>query len=338
MTTNAAAWLMEAKSIPFTIRAAPLATPDADQILIKNHAIAINPIDGKLQYLAIYPVKYPTILGQDVAGEVISVGPGVTRFKPGDRVLGVTTGFATGKDAEKGFQAYTILNINGTSEIPDDVSFENAVVLPLAVSTAASGLFNPDILNLQLPTQPAQPPTSETLLVWGGASSVGSNAIQLAVAAGYEVIATASTKNFEYVKNLGASQVFDYSSSSVIPDLVDAFKGKTSVGLYDAVGGAAWVPAIEFAQKTGTRMVATVTPGFPEAPEGVEIKKVFAPSIMSNHVGKAVFEGFLPKALKSGVYLTAPEPIIAGRGLESIQVGVDLLRKGVSAKKVVVVL
>ncbi|KAG4441873.1 hypothetical protein IFR05_002674 [Cadophora sp. M221] len=338
MTSNTAAWLMEAKAIPFTIKPAPLASPGPDQILIKNHAIAINPIDGKLQYLAVYPVKYPTILGQDVAGDVISVGPGVTRFKPCDRVLGVATGFVTGKDSEKGFQSYTILTVNGTSEIPDHVSFENAVVLPLAVATAASGLFHPDILNLQLPTEPARSLTGNTLLVWGGASSVGSNVIQLAVAAGYEVITTSSPKNFDYVKNLGASQVFDYNSPSVVSDLVDAFNSKTSVGVYDAIAATAWGPAIEFAQKTGTTMIATVTPGFPEAPQGVEIKKVFAPSILSNHVGKAVFEDFLPKALKSGTYVTAPEPIIAGRGLESIQVGVDLLRKGVSAKKVVVLL
>lgn len=338
MTTNSAAWLTEAKSIPFTIKAAPLGTPGPDQILIKNHAVAINPIDGKLQYFAIYPIKYPAILGQDVAGEVISVGPGVTRFKTGDRVLGVTTGFTTGNDAEKGFQSYTILHVDGTSEIPHSVSFEDAVVLPLGVATAAAGLFHPDILNLPLPTSPAQSPTGKGILIWGGASSVGSNAIQLSIAAGYEVITTASPANFTYVKNLGASQVFDYADPSVVCSVISAFKDKTCVGVYDAVGGAAWAPAIEFAQKTGTKTIATVTPGFPDVHEGVEIKRLFAPSIMSNGVGKAVFESFLPKALERGTYFTAPEPVVAGRGLESIQVGVDLLRKGVSAKKVVVLL
>ncbi|KAH9218299.1 zinc-binding oxidoreductase CipB [Leptodontidium sp. 2 PMI_412] len=296
MTTNNATWLMEAKAIPFTIKVTPLTSPGLDQILIKNHAIAINPIDGKLQYFAVYPLTYPTILDQDVASEVISVGPGVTRSKPRDRVLGVTTGFVTGKNAEKGSQSYTIPTANGTSQIRDHVSFENAVVLPLALSTAASGLFYPNILNLRLPTEPALHPMGKTLLVWGGASSVGSNAIQLAVASGYEVITTASPKNFDYMKGLGAGQVFDYDSPSIVSDLVDTSKGKNSVGIYDAVGEATW------------------------------------------HVGKAVFEYFLPKALKSGAYVLAPEPIIAGTGLESIQFGIDMLRKGVSAKKVVVLL
>ena len=338
MATNSAAWLTEAKSVPFTIKSAPLASPGLSQILVKNHAIAINPIDGKLQYNAIYPIKYPTILGQDVAGEVVSVGPDVTRFKVGDRVLGMTTGFTTGKDEEKGFQQYTILNVDATSEIPASMPFENAVVLPLALATAASGLFNKDILNLNLPTEPAQKSKGKTLLVWGGASSVGSNAIQLAIAAGYQVIATASPKNFQYVKNLGAAQVFDYNSPSVVSDLVEALTGKTSAGVFDAIGGAAWVPALDFAKKTGSEMVATVVAGFPDTPEGVEIKKVYAPSILSDGIAKAVFEDFLPKALKSGSYVAAPEPIVAGKGLESIQVGVDLLRKGVSANKVVVVL
>ncbi|PVH86155.1 GroES-like protein [Cadophora sp. DSE1049] len=338
MPTNTAAWLTEAKSIPFTIKSAPLVSPGPNQILIKNHAIAINPIDGKLQYHAIYPIKYPTILGQDVAGEVVAVGPDVARFKAGDRVLGMTAGFVTGKDEEKGFQEYTILNVDVTSEIPESVPFENAVVLPLALATAASGLFNPDILNLNLPIEPAQKSSGKTLLVWGGASSVGSNAIQLAIAAGYEVIATASPKNFQYVKNLGAKEVFDYNTPSVVSDLVHAFEGKTSAGVFDAIGGAAWAPAIEFVEKTGSKMVATVLAGFPDPPEGVEVKKVYAPSILSNNIGKAVFEDFLPKALEAGAYVTAPEPIVAGKGLEGIQVGVDLLRNAVSAKKVVVAL
>ena len=154
--------------------------------------MAINPIDGKLQGLAIDPLSYPAILGQDVAGEVVSVGPNVTTFKPGDCVMGNTTGFSTKQESEKGFQAYTILETRLTSKIPDRVSFEQAAVLPLAVSTASLGLFNPDFLGLRPPTVPAQKPNGENLLIWGGASSVGSSAIQLAVAAGYEVLTTSS--------------------------------------------------------------------------------------------------------------------------------------------------
>ncbi|KAJ9602796.1 hypothetical protein H2200_012576 [Cladophialophora chaetospira] len=340
MPSNTAAWLTAEKAHPFEVKAAPLGTPGENQILIKNHAVAINPIDGKLQTLAFYPIPYPTILGQDVAGEVVSVGPNVISFQKGDRVIGNTTGFSTKQDTEKAFQAYTILETTLTCKVPESISFEKGVVLPLSVSTAASGLFNPDFLNLRVPTTPAQNSTGETLLVWGGASSVGSSAIQLAVAAGYEVITTASAKNFEYVKKLGASQVFDYKTPTIVSYLVEALKGKKVVGAFDAVGGAAWVFTTEVIHKTegATKFVATVTPRFPEPPEGVTMKQMFALSIRGNHVAEAVWGKFLPKALEAGTFVPAPEPFVAGHGLEKIQEAVDIQRKGTSAQKVVVTL
>lgn len=109
------------------------------------------------------------------------------------------------------------------------MAYEDAAVLPLALSTAACGLFQKDQLGLEYPSATAKP-TGKTLLVWGGSTSVGSNAIQLAVAAGYDVIATASPRNFDYVKGLGAGQVFDYNSSTVVADIVAALHGRTIAG------------------------------------------------------------------------------------------------------------
>ncbi|KAL2052916.1 hypothetical protein ABVK25_006857 [Lepraria finkii] len=78
--------------------------------------------------------------------------------------------------------------------------------------------------------------TGKAIVVWSGASAVGSNGIQLVVAAGYEVITTASPKNFEYVKKLGASMVLDYSSNTIVDDLVLALKNKQFAGLFHAAG------------------------------------------------------------------------------------------------------
>ncbi|KAF2809789.1 zinc-binding oxidoreductase CipB [Mytilinidion resinicola] len=338
MVSNTAAWIT-ALSTPFEVKPAILGTPGENQILIKNHAIAINPIDGKIQYTALYPLTFPTILGEDVAGEVVATGPSVTRFKKGDRVAGFAVGASTKREQEMAFQSHTILQTNMASPIPDNIPFANAVVLGLGLSTAADALFNPEFLALQLPTAPAQKATGKTLLVWGGASSVGSNAIQLAVAAGYEVITTASPKNFEYVKRLGAGSAFDYNSPTVITDLVDAFRGRSSVGAFDAIGAVAWAPTLEVVRNTdGVKVVATVAWGFPDPPGGIVMKKVFAPSCKDNHVGKAVWEDFLPAALEAGSFVPAPEPLVAGRGLESLQGAVDMVRRGVSARKVVVLL
>jgi NADPH:quinone reductase-like Zn-dependent oxidoreductase len=316
-----------------------MGTPLEGQILVKNHAIALNPIDNKIQSRAIYEMSYPTILGEDVAGEVVSVGPGVTLFKPGDRVCGTTAGFATKSLDSSAFQAYTVLDTQLTSRIPDGVPYESAVVIPLGFTTASAGLFNADQLGLQLPSRPARAPTGATLLVWGGASSVGCNAIQLASAAGYEVITTASAKNFDLVKKLGASHVFDYKSPTIVSDLEAAFGGKALAGVYDAVGGPAMGPILDFIVRVqGNRFIATVVPGFPEPPEGVCIGRIQSLTIRTNGIGKAVWNDFLPQALAEGTFVPAPDPFVAGKGLESIQGAMDILNEGVSAQKVVVTL
>ena len=337
MASNTAAWLTAPKSKPFEVKDAPLGTPAENEILVRNHAVAINPVDGSLQTLSWWPFDYPTILGHDVAGEVVAVGPGVTRFRKGARVLGESVGMVTKRNEENAFQAYTILKTNMASEIPDSISFESAAVIPLGCSTAAAGLFQDEFLNLQFPTQPPQKPTGKTVLIWGGASSVGCNAIQLAVAAGYEVVTTASPKNFELVKNLGASEVFDYKDPAVSDKLVTYLKGKTIAGALDCIGGDAWTICMNVVHKSaGTKFVATTKRNFPDPPEGVTINNVFAITIKDNEVGKVVYEDFLPKALKAGTYVPAPEPLIAGKGLESVQAAVELQQKGVSAAKIVV--
>ena len=337
MASNTAAWITAAKSRPFEVKDAPLWTPAENEILVKNHAVAINPVDGGLQSLAFMPLDYPTILGSDVAGEVVAVGPEVTRFKEGARVVGHAVGIGTKQNQHNAFQAYTILQTNMASELPDSISFESAAVIPLGCSTAACGLFQHDHLGLQLPTEPPQQPTRETVLIWGGASSVGSNAIQLAVAAGYEVVTTASPKNFEYVKKLGASEVFDYKDPAVGDTLLSCFKAKIIAGALDCIGFDAWTICMDVVLKSkGTKIVSTTKRGWPDPPEGVIVKHIFGTTLKDNEVGKAVYEDFMPKALKAGTFVPAPEPLIAGKGLESVQGAVDLRSKGVSAAKVVV--
>ncbi|KAL2012852.1 hypothetical protein VTN00DRAFT_377 [Thermoascus crustaceus] len=173
------------------------------------------------------------------------------------------------------------------------------------------GLFQKDYLGLQHPTVPPEP-TGKTLLVWGGSSSVGSNAIQLAVAVGYEVISTASPKNFLYAKKLGASQVLDYHSEMIVDELVEAFKGQKAAAL------------------------ANPPPKDLVLPEGVSTKFIFASDLKDNEVSQAIYVDFLPKALAAGTYTCAPDPEVVGKGLENIQPALEILKKGVSAKKLVV--
>jgi NADPH:quinone reductase-like Zn-dependent oxidoreductase len=155
MSPNSAAWLLEAKATAFEIKPVPLWTPAEGEILVKNRAVAINPVDGSLQNLAWLPMHYPTILGQDVAGEVVAVGAGVTRFKIGDRVLGQALGLTTQRDSDHAFQQYTIVNSKVATEIPASMSYQFAAVIPLGCSTAACGLFQEEpFLGLNPPTEP----------------------------------------------------------------------------------------------------------------------------------------------------------------------------------------
>jgi len=365
MPTNTAAWLVT-KQTKIEVKSAPYIRPREGEMVVKNHAVAINPLEWIIQAagnVAYSWLKYPFILGSDLAGEVVEVGEGVTRFAVGDRVLAHAVG--TDKDrnsaAEGSFQEYTVVLAHMAAPIPDTLSYEKAAVLPLALSTAACSLFQKDHLALQYPSANPQP-TGKTLLVWGGSTSVGCNAIQLAVAAGYEVVATASPRNFDYVKKLGASQVFDYHSKTVVKDIINAFAGKTSAGaiaigkgsaeycvdIICACSGNKFVstasPAISFANFTNSQLPliifqllsSNVSLQVKALIGGIRTKFIFGSTLKDNEVSKVIYEDFLPTALAEDRYVAAPDPYVIGSGLEYIQAAMDAQRKGVSAKKVVV--
>ncbi|KAG2178179.1 hypothetical protein INT43_003432 [Umbelopsis isabellina] len=346
--TNQAAWQIDKAVKPSQVKSAPYTSPQANEIVVKNYAVAINPVDVGIQELGnkIFPwLSYPTILGVDLAGEVVEVGSDASsRFKVGDRVIGAALGALPeiNSPAQGAFQNYTVVIANVAAKIPSHLDYAQACVLPLAVATAASALFLKEYLGLQLPTFPAQQPTGKTVVIWGGSSSVGSNAIQLAVAAGYEVLTTASPKNYDYVKSLGASQAFDYKDEDVVQEIITALKDKQVAGAI-AIGLGSLESCAHIVNKTnGSKFVAdvmspTLTKPLPED-LGVTSKFVMGSDLRKNEVGEAVYGDFLEKALEYGKYVAAPDPEIAGHGLEQIQYAHEAFKKGVSAKKIVVTL
>ena len=370
MPKNTAAWLM-ATQTNLEVKPAPYTHPGEGEIVVKNHAVAINPLDWVIQMLGNLTfswIKYPFILGADLTGEVIEVGKGVTRFSVGDRVLGhaVGTDKKRNSSVEGAFQEYTVVLAHMAAPIPGTLPYENAAVLPLALSTAACGLFQKDQLALQYPSANPQP-TGKTLLVWGGSTSVGSNAIQLAVAAGYEVITTSSPRNFDYVKRLGASQVFDYKQKAVVEDVIKAFKGKIIAGALAIGAGSAEVCSDVVHACNGNKFVSTASQSvsFENLPQHhgmsvqlfllllrlvasnvsmqvkfrlrrIRTKSIFGSTLMDNEVSKVIYEDFLPQALADGRYVAAPEPTVVGKGLDHVQAGLDAQKQGVSAQKVVI--
>lgn len=363
MPNNSGAWI-ETKKAKLTVKSASYTHPKEDEIVVMNKAIAINPIDWIIQIApaSFNWIKYPFILGSDVAGEIVEVGKNVARFKVGDRVIGHAVG--TDKDcntsAQGAFQQYTVVLARMAAKIPNSLLYENAVVLPLAVSTAACGLFQEDHLALNPPALIVKP-TGKTLLIWGGSTSVGSNAIQLAVAAGYEVITTSSPRNFDYVKKLGASQVFDYKSPSVVQDIISMIKDKEFAGAL-AVGTGSAKPCLDITHASkGNKFVSIASPSVSLAngmtpkvmvkfvssmaslqiiarSRHIKTKMIYGTTLKNNEVSRLIYEDYLPNALAQGSYVAAPEAHVIGEGLNFIQIGLDAQRKGVSAKKIVIIM
>ncbi|KAM0498599.1 hypothetical protein ACHAP8_006222 [Fusarium lateritium] len=334
MPENKAAYLVAAKT-PLELKSAPYPEPQDDQVIVKNHAISLNPVDCAQQKLGtLFPwLKFPAILGCDVAGQVVALGSGITKFKIGDRVAGYNMGT---------FQEYVPVREHSCAKIPDNISFEQAAVLPLCLSVAVKTLFHPEYLALNLPT-PDTRASGKVILVWGGSTSVGCNIIQLAKAAGFEVITTASPRNFDYLNKLGASQVFDYSSPFVKQDLLTAVQGKTVAGSI-ANGGldvsqyasiVETCAAVALSSPGNCKLVPlTMVPGFP-LPEGVETKFV-VPLSTDKELSSWIYNDYISGELTKGTFVPAPEAKVVGHGLDSLQAAMDILDAGVSAKKIVV--
>ena len=215
-----------------------------------------------------------------------------------------------------------------------------------------------DQFALQLPTIPHQKPTGKTVLIWGGATSVGCNAIQLAIAAGYEVFTTSSPSNFALMKKLGASQTFDYHSKTVVPDIVRAFKGKATAGALTLGRGGVEACLDILGHCQGDKVLSTATFPMPDPPpktfvtlrvmvyflskqleywikcqlRGIRMGSIFA----NTKIGKEIYVDFLGQALEDGSYVAAPEADIVGTGLGAINKAFELSKKGVKVKKLVV--
>ncbi|KAI4605517.1 uncharacterized protein J4E88_007765 [Alternaria novae-zelandiae] len=334
--SNKAAWIPEAKG-QLQVKEAPMPKAGKGEVVIKNHAVAVNPVDWKIQDYGIFLQKYPNVCGTDVAGEVHEVGEGVTHVTKGDRVLGHAFSLVTNDPAHGGFQLYTACNALVVSKIPSHMTFAEASVLPLAVSTAAACLFKKETLALPLPSSNPSS-TGKSVLVWGGSSSVGATAIQLAAGAGVKVVSVASKHNLEKLKGLGATAAFDYKDPKVAHDIIAALEGTEFAGVCDAIGtpdaAAAWAPVYE---KLGGRY-GSVLPDAEGLPKGIEGTSVFGPSVAlaDKYVGDVVWARWVPEALERGTLKAVPEPLVVGKGLDAVAEGYKKQKEGVSFRKVVI--
>lgn len=177
-------------------------SPQSRDVLVKVHAIAVNPVDTKIRKPKDKVEAKPKVLGWDAAGEVMGVGDAVTLFKVGDLVYYAGDVTRSGCNAE-----YQVMDERIVGHKPRSLNFEAAAALPLTAITAWEALF--DRLGI---SQDLVNNLGKSILIIGGAGGVGSIAIQLAKKiAGLNVIATASRpETIQWVKNLGADHVVNH--------------------------------------------------------------------------------------------------------------------------------
>jgi NADPH2:quinone reductase len=195
--------------------------PGPGEILVRVIASGTNPVEAKIRQGAAMPdLPLPAVLGGDVSGVVEALGAGVSEIEAGDAV------FYTPEITEAGSYAdYNVVSAAIVAPKPRALSHVEAAAVPLAGGTAWEAIVR------RLRVRPG-----ETVLVHAGAGGVGSFAVQFAVAAGADVLATASSGNHALVRELGALPI-DYKSEDPVQVALDHTDGTGVDAVLDLVGG-----------------------------------------------------------------------------------------------------
>ncbi len=228
----------------------PVAGPG--EVVVDIHAASVNAADYKVRQGSggYSKLKLPHILGRDFSGVVAALGSGVTDFKIGDAVFGVTDQGIEGCYAEKLAIKAAII-----AKKPDRLGHAEAAALGLTSLTALWAIE--DTARLR---------KGETILIQGGAGGVAGFAIQLSKYLGATVLTTASASNHDYVKSLGADRAIDYNAE-------DFTKVVSNVDVvFDTVGGEVQVRSYDML-KPGGRLVwiAAAPAGFQPSRKDVEV-------------------------------------------------------------------
>jgi len=230
----------------------PVAGPG--EVIVDIHAASVNAADYKVRLgggaYSGRGVKLPHILGRDFSGVVSAVGPGVTDLRVGDLVFGVCDQGIEGAYAEK-----IAINAAIIAKKPDSLGHAEAAAMALTSLTALWALE--DTAKLK---------AGETILIQGGAGGVAGFAIQLAKHLGATVITTASARNHDYVRKLGADRVIDYNKEDFTKVVSDCDV------VFDTVGGDVQIRSYEVLTPGGRLVwIAPAPAGFQPTRKDVQV-------------------------------------------------------------------
>ncbi|KAF9870974.1 hypothetical protein CkaCkLH20_11646 [Colletotrichum karsti] len=206
-------------------KAIPVPQPASNQALVKVSYVAQNPTD--VQSLDSNAFGEDAVLGCDFVGTVEETGDKVHKLNKGDSVAGLIWGGEI--KGVGGYSEYTVADNDISFRVPKNITPEEAATLPLASMTAWLALFSKDCLAI-----PRDSGHDASVLIWGGSSSVGLYAIQIAALHGFKVITTCSPRHFDMVKYLGAKHAFDYHDDGVVDSIRNAAPGLKYV--FDTIG------------------------------------------------------------------------------------------------------
>ncbi|KAK1514623.1 hypothetical protein CABS01_06602 [Colletotrichum abscissum] len=232
----------------------PIPEPAPHQALVKVSHIAQNPTDVwfTLQSLDGNAFGDGAVLGCDFVGTVEAVGDKCSKLSKGDTVAGLIWGGEI--KGLGGYGEYTLADDNISFRVPKNISPEEAATIPLASMTAELALFSEACLAI-----PRESGSETAVLVWGGSSSVGLYAIQIAAMEGLKVITTCSPHHFDWVRSLGAKHVFSYRDDDVIESIRNTTPGLKHV--FDTIGNkSSSGQASQAIDESGGRL-CTVRPG-----------------------------------------------------------------------------
>jgi NADPH2:quinone reductase len=181
----------------------PTPDPQGTQVLVRVKAVSVNPVDTYIRNGANYwPLPQPFVVGCDLAGEVVGLGPDATKFKTGDRVWGTNQGLL-GRQGT--FAEFCAVDECWLYDTPEGVSDQTAAACALVGVTAHLGLF-----------RAARISAGDRVFVHGGSGGVGSMVVQMAKAAGATVIATGgSNEKVAFCRDLGADSAVNYKTEDV---------------------------------------------------------------------------------------------------------------------------
>lgn len=309
-----------------------------EEVMIRNYAAGLNPIDWKSVDFNFCLPEFPWVTGREMAGIVHKVAPGVTRLKPGDRVW-TSTYY---RDVRAGcFQDLVVVPEHTVLPIPANMDFESAACLGVAALTSAMTLWKwlkvPRTIPGERRTAVKSIAEKDCLLVWGGSSSTGQFAVQIAVQSGLQVIAVTSTKTQALVEKLGAQVITrDGKSNQEIVEAVRAIGGDRITRGLDLVGNDTAAFSVQCLSATRPSIFAPLAMmKAQDVPSHIEVVTVEMKHFVNDKTSKSYAED-LNLLLEHGK-LRLPELEILRGGLAAIEPGLERLKKGdMGGKKLVV--